>query len=200
LSGFNDEKIHPICHRPSDEFQFPGQRSFRLDLPTCTPSKSSHLSLAKAGTHLGLGPSTKPLARLTSLSFIESLLSAKIIEKNLFSVTLLSAEIGVLSLGGTIAREVEEAKTRADIELQNFGNPIATKDWVDQQVKKRMHVVMPDDSHWDEHFKWTDVMGSEGWWTVLLRGIWIGSAKVCLSLPHVLIPPPLSSAPLSHHR
>jgi hypothetical protein len=51
---------------------------------------------------------------------------------------------------------------------------------------------MPEGNNWDEHFKWTDVMGSEGWWTVLLRGVWVNGAKVVF-LPHNPTLPTFSS-------
>ena len=150
----------------------------RLDIPICTPSKSSRQNLAKSGTFLGLAPSTQSLSRLSSAPLITKLRESNIIGDNLWSVTLLDTETGVLSLGGTIAREVEEAKVKGEIELQHFEDPAATSQWVADQVNARLRVSFPLSSSWDKHFKWTDVQGAAGWWTTLMKGVWINGAKV----------------------
>lgn len=93
-------------------------------------------------------------------------------------MTLLDTETGLLSLGGTIAREVEETKARVELELKHFGDPIATPEWVADQVAAHLKVAMPAREAWDEHFKWTNVQGAAGWWTALMAGVWVNGAKV----------------------
>jgi hypothetical protein len=184
--GFEEDKVHAICTCLSDEFHFSGTGPVRLDLPACAPSKSSRQTLAKSGTILGLAPPADSLARLSSLPLPAKLKQKGAIPDNVWSVTLLDAETGVLSIGGTIAREVEEEKVRGEVELQHFGDPVATSEWVTEQVDARLRVVMPQGTAWDEHFKWTDIRGAEGWWTTLMKGVWVNRAKVsnitqCLS-------------------
>lgn len=94
-------------------------------------------------------------------------------------MTLLDTENGILSLGGTIAREIEETKTRVELGLKHFGDPVATPEWVADQVEARMKIAMPREDAWDAHFKWTNVQGAAGWWTALMAGVWVNGAKVC---------------------
>lgn len=95
-----------------------------------------------------------------------------------WSITVLDAETGILSFGGTIAKEVEEAKTRAETELQHLGQSDASPEWINAQVAKELKVSMPDGSTMEEHFKWTSTKGAAGWWTTLMPGVWINGIKV----------------------
>ena len=201
-TGFNDDKIHAICTRPSEEFHFPGIFPVGLDLPTCSPSKSSRQTLANSGTSLGLAPHTDSLSRLASAPLLERLKNEKVIEDKIWSVTLLDTESGVISLGGTIAKEVEEAKVRGEVELKHFGDPFATSDWVNEHVDAQLRMAMPLEAPWDKHFKWTEVQGAAGWWTALMSGVWINGAKVwkiALSLHRPSILTPCSGAQESAH-
>jgi hypothetical protein len=101
-----------------------------------------------------------------------------LVKNTIWSATLLDPETGVLSLGGTIAKEFEEAKIRGELELKHVGNPVATSDWVDEQVGTQLTFLIPPDAPWDKHFKWTEVQGATGWWTALMKGVWINGAKV----------------------
>ena len=178
IPGFSEEKVHAICKRASEEFHFANRSPFRLDLPICKPSKSSRQTLANSGTILGLAPHPGSLSRISSSPLLEQLHERGPVPGKLWSVTLLDGESGVLSLGGTIAREMEEAEIRGEVELKHFGDPIATSQWVSKQVDIRMQRSMPPLDAWDKHFRWTDVQGAAGWWTALMRGVWINGAKV----------------------
>jgi hypothetical protein len=127
---------------------------------------------------LGLAPFEGSLARLASKPVLKQMREMKAIQPTVWSVTLLDTESGFLSFGGTIAKEVERAKIRGDIELAHVGDPQATTEWVSEQVEARLKFSMPEEVSWDKHFKWTEVQGSKGWWTVLMRGVWINGAKV----------------------
>lgn len=141
--------------------------------------------LVNSGTFLGLAPHAEPLARLSSSPLQAQLKERNIIQDTVWSVTLLDAEEGILSIGGTIAREVEEAKVRGEVELKHFGDPIATSEWVNEQVDARLQFSMPPDVLWHKHFKWTEVQGAAGWWTALMRGVWISGAKVTINQNHL---------------
>jgi hypothetical protein len=137
--------------------------------------------LANSGTYLGLGPH-KALARLSSKPLLDQLTDTDIIKDKVWSVALLDAESGILSLGGTIARDVEEAKTKSEVQLKHFGDPIATPEWVQAQVETQVKFSMSPESPWDHHFKWTQTQGAAGWWTGLMRGAWVNGAKVFFHL------------------
>lgn len=190
--GPNDHRVHPICRSPSDEFHFPDLvESVRLDFPTCNPSKASRQTLANSGSLLGLAPH-QSLARLSSTPLLSQLVEKGAIKRNIWSVTLLDTESGVLSLGATIAKDVEQAKIRGEIELRHFADPVATSEWVTEQVDGQMGLLMPPELPWDHHFKWTDVQGAVGWWTALMSGVWINGAKVWSWAPSRVIGPILA--------
>lgn len=54
---------------------------------------------------------------------------------------------------------------------------------------------------WKDMFKWTPVEGADGWWQVLLAGVWVDGVKVLknqptiidLSTPFILAPPSAAS-------
>lgn len=143
--------------------------------------------LAKSGTILGLAPHAESLARLSSSPLQAQLKERSIIQDTIWSVTLLDPEEGILSIGGTIAREVEEAKMRGEVELEHFGDPTATSEWVDEQVDARLRLSMQPSVVWDKHFKWTEVQGAAGWWTGLMKGVWISGAKVTTDQHHLVM-------------
>ncbi|OAL23511.1 hypothetical protein AYO22_06561 [Fonsecaea multimorphosa] len=195
-------RAHPICARSSDEFHFSPSLlpPIRLEFPTCTPSKSSRQSLAHSGTFLGLAPhhdDTRYLARVSSAPVLTQLKAQGAFAEEVWSVTLLDTDTGILSLGGTIAREVEEAKIRGQVELQHFGEAGVTSEWVGEQVNKQLQAVMPSGMPWDRAFKWTDVQGTAGWWTALMKGVWVNGAKILrnqpvlfdINVPFILAPP-----------
>lgn len=198
-----NDRAHSLCRRTRDHFHFQDSKQgpIRLTFPICTPSKASRATLAHSGTILGLAPdhgdNDNTLSRLSSPPLLRQLLAQDIVHETTWSVALLDAESGILSLGGTIAEQVEETKVRGDIELEHFGNPQATSEWVNQEVANRMTFLMGPDAPWDSHFKWTDTRGAAGWWTTLMSGVWINGAKVLknqpvlfdVNVPFILAPP-----------
>jgi hypothetical protein len=160
----------------------------------CSPSKSSRHTIGSSGSVLGLAP-LNTLARIVAPNLIQQLLENHVVQRNLFSLTLHDAESGKLSLGGTTAGEVEEAKTRYQVRIDNFGNPLATPDFVEAEVRNRMSKSFPPTLK--EQFRWVEVQGAEGWWTTLMGGVWINGAKIIsdqpvlfdIQSPFILAPP-----------
>lgn len=115
----------------------------------------------------------------------------------MWSLTLLDGENGVLTFGGAIAKEVEQAKVQAELELQHFGDPKADREWISKQTQAKLEVSMPALMPWESHLKWTNLQGAAGWWTALVSGVWINGAKVLknqpvlfdLQCPFILAPP-----------
>ena len=81
---------------PSIHQQFP------LTFPHCRPSRQSQETLHASGGILGLAPA-ESLRQITSSSLIRQLLDSKIIEEDVFSITLIDGQEGLLSVGGTAA-------------------------------------------------------------------------------------------------
>lgn len=158
--------------------------------------KASRHTLLSSGNFLGLAPHS-PLTRLPGCNILQQLNKANSISSELWSITLLDSETGILSLGDTIAQEMERAKIQGELELQRFGDLEATEEWVNQEVDRRLAVSMPDHLPADAHFKWTNIQGAAGWWTALISGVWVNDAKVLknqpvlfdIQCPFILAPP-----------
>jgi hypothetical protein len=124
----------------------------------CSPSKSSRHTLGSSGSIVGLAPSNT-LARISAPNLLQQLLEKTIINRNLFSLSLVDAQNGNLTLGGTTAEKTEATKTRFQVMLDNFGNPLATPEFVEQEVRDGMASFPPT---LNEQFHWTGVHGAEG--------------------------------------
>ena len=158
--------------------------------------KSSRHTLAASGTVLGLAPHSS-LARLEGYNILQQLKKEMSVLHDLWSITLLDAENGILSLGRTIVKQMERAKIQGELELQRFGESTATEEGIAKEVDHRLGLSMPDHLPFDAHFRWTNIQGAAGWWTALLGGVWVNGAKVLknqpvlfdLQCPFILAPP-----------
>lgn len=165
----------------------------------CSPSKNSRLTTGPSGSVLGLAPSDA-LARISGPSLLQQLLAKEAINFELFSLTLLDPRTGNLSLGGTIAEQIEESKTRFHVRLDNIGNVLATPEYIDAEVHNRMSQSFP--TAMKDQFHWVDVHGATGWWTALMGGVWINGAKIVqnqavvfdIQSPFILAPPGAAQA------
>ncbi|OAP55639.1 hypothetical protein AYL99_09791 [Fonsecaea erecta] len=202
------DMAHPICARSSEEFHFSPSSLLpvRLDFPTCAPARSSPQSLGPSGTLLGLAPhDTAWLARVSTTAILAQLRAQDAIAEEVWSVTLLDTETGILSLGGTVAQEVEEVKLRGHLELKHFGEVGVTTEWVSEQVKLQLGQAMPPDTPWQRYFWWTDVSGTAGWWTALMTGVWVDGVKILRNQPAIfdinvpfILAPSVAAAPFYH--
>jgi hypothetical protein len=154
----------------------------RLLLPTCNPPKASHHTLQPSRSNLGLAQLSH-LIRLDGFNLLERLVKEKLIIDKIWSISLLDSERGILSLGTTIAKDMERAKTRSDIELERAGDPTASEQMTEEEVERKLRSMMPDDQPLQAHFKWADTKGAAGWWTSLMAGVWINGVKVLKNQP-----------------
>lgn len=128
---------------------------------------------------------------------LDQLHAQSLVPFRIWSITILDSENGVLTMGETIAKEVEKAKIQAELELDHFGNDIATREWISQQTEEQLRLSMSDLLPFDSHFKWTELHGAAGWWTALISGVWVNGAKVLknqpvlfdIQCPFILAPP-----------
>jgi hypothetical protein len=85
--------------------------------------------------------------------------------------------------------------------LRLYDSPEATPEYIAAEVEKQLNFHMPpsfhssqtsssdsDSSEWadENHFKWQPTTGPSGWWTFLLKGIWVSGAKVLRNQPALL--------------
>ena len=104
----------PYCTVPKDKLYIPSLRQqLPISFPHCKPSKQSRETLGASGAVLGLAPS-ESLKQIKADSFIEQLLETGMVEHDVFSITLINGEEGLLSIGGTAAESM--AKIEDSIE------------------------------------------------------------------------------------
>ncbi|KAK5099649.1 hypothetical protein LTR24_001308 [Lithohypha guttulata] len=158
----------------------------------CKPPKYTHQTLNPSGTILGLSPpgTSNSLSRLDAPSFLRQLLNQEMIEHNIFSLTLLDSQTGILSLGSTIASTIEETKTRAQLGLKyldslHIPSEIAK---MEEEIRGAMAFAIPPGSTHEHHFKWTDVGNGavSGWHMTLMSGVWVDGVKVLRNQPVLL--------------
>lgn len=86
---------------------------FPLSFPFCKPSKQSRETLLSSGGIIGLAPS-ESLKQISVPSLIQQLHDAKIIEEEVFSITLINSFEGILSVGGTAAESMARISERIE--------------------------------------------------------------------------------------
>ncbi|RMZ77809.1 hypothetical protein DV737_g4162, partial [Chaetothyriales sp. CBS 132003] len=199
----DDQRIHPLCRKTTDEFALNRQHPSRLVFPICTPPPSTVHTLLAQGSVLGLAlPGS--LSRLPDdASLMSQLYRQSLVPSRFWSITLLDSTSGILSLGTTISVEVDKAKLQAEAELQNINQAHVTPDWIQSQIEPQVQLMraLP----WEQHFKWTDLQGARGWWTALMSGVWVEGAKVLTNQPVLfdiqcpfILAPPMAAVRVYH--
>lgn len=186
------------------------------------------------------------LRQIDAPAFLQQLLDAKLIEHDVFSITLINGDEGILSVGGTVAEsmavidervqrflgksspapvaeQVQDAEQDAT-DLANGAAPELLAAEHDQQIPtpedefqaafsdelppsdapglmkrdmeeqveplvKRARKPKPMDRgapSWADAWKWSPVEGAEGWWQILMRGVWTDGVKVLKNQPAVI--------------
>lgn len=173
---------YPTCTLPTDSFHLPTIDAIvPLSFAYCRPSKFSVDTLGPSGSILGLAPS-EHLRQTGSTSLLKQLLAKGIIERPIFSLMLINGEQGVLSIGGTGARAVDLVEQQTKDELDYIGaaeggtNPAdSSQALVPRGMAKR---ILDTRSEWEDGWKWSKVQGAEGWWQILMHGVWVDGSKV----------------------
>lgn len=113
----------------------------------------------------------------------------QMIEKNVintpvWSLVLINGKDGIFSIGGTSAPSVRRAKMETDDGLARAGNHGMKRDGV-VASRPAADIEMEADLSANE-WKWSKVQGAEGWWQILMRGIWVDGSKVIENQPIIL--------------
>lgn len=152
----------------------------------CRPSKSSARTLSASGSMLGLAASSK-IAQIKSPSLIEQLMAQNIIKRRVFGLMLLNSHEGVLSLGGDATQAMKAVEENTKSALDRIGMPVESdQEESSQPTLEKDGVMKKRHEAWDEAFTWTKVQGAEGWWQILMRGVWVGNRKVLKNQPVVV--------------
>ena len=196
LTSAEKSNAHPFprCALPTDVFHMPTlQISVPLEFAHCRPPKSSSQTLGPSGSMLGLAPSSH-LSQIKSANFVKQLLDKNVIQRPVYSIMLINGKEGVLSIGGTTENAVEMVVQRTKDELDRLAIP-STEPAEDEKslTKRGSHRANPfnADVHdtkpaWQQNWRWSKVQGAEGWWQILMEGVWIDGSKIIKNQPVVI--------------
>ena len=98
---------------------------------------------------------------------------------------LINGQEGVLSIGGTGARAVELVEQQTKDELDYFGaaergqspHEEASRVILKRGITERKP-ILDGKTDWELGWQWSKVQGAEGWWQILMQGVWVDGAKV----------------------
>ena len=199
------EHPYPTCALNSENFTFPTiNMSVQLPFAQCRPSKFGLRTLWASGSTLGLAPS-ETLSQ-TGSSLLKLLLEKEIIQRPIFSLMLINGQEGILSIGGTAAKAVEMFVSQTETALDRLGGKETIKPLVAQKGKALPPLVRRDrtgkrvvtrQASWEDEWVWNGVQGAEGWWQLLMRGVWVDGSRVLRNQAAVIDVSVLSRA-LSH--
>ena len=149
--------------------------------------------MGASGSILGLAAS-KHLAQTRSGSLIAQLVQNKAIERPVFSLMLISDQEGVLSIGGTGAPAIDMVIKQTKDELDRVGalerveKPLmptksdtpAVPEGKALTKRGRAHnrLLETREASWKEGWDWSTVQGAEGWWQILMPGVWVDGSRV----------------------
>ncbi len=168
-----------------DVFHLPTiNESVPISFTYCRPSKSSLATLGPSGSTLGLA-SSENLRQTKSTSLLQQLLMKKIIQRPIFSLTLINGQEGILSLGGTSAKAIELVEQQTKAELDHAGAVARGEIWtspdpptiLNRREIRAMETASESDG-WEGDWRWSRVQGAEGWWQVLMQGVWVDGIKI----------------------
>lgn len=142
---------------------------------------------------LGLAPSEHLSQTKTPIMF-RQLFETGVIERPIWSLMLINGQEGVLSVGGTSAPAVQLVQKQTTNELDNLGalERGEALGEVDIPILKRglrspeKNMVKSREVDWENGWKWSKVQGAEGWWQILMQGVWADGSKVLKNQPAVI--------------
>jgi hypothetical protein len=110
------------------------------------------------------------------------LLEGKTIDVPIWSLVLLDGNDGLLSIGGSLAQSPEQPTSKAETSDQTL---MHTEIKREGHVKSRAVVdfVLEDRM---TSLKWNSLHGAEGWWQILMAGVWIGKTRILQNQPIIL--------------
>ena len=178
------DRPYPTCNQHTDLFTLPTvDNPLPLSFPYCRPSKFSRKTLGPSGSILGLAPS-EHLSQTGSKSLVKQLFEEKVIQRPIFSLMLINGQDGVLSVGGTAASTIEMVVSQTENALNQIGETekgdVAPAEKLPPLVKRGRHgkEIVTKREDWETGWVWTEVQGAEGWWQLLMRGVWVDGSKV----------------------
>ena len=118
------------------------------------------------------------------MSLMKQLFEREVIQRPVFSLMLINGQDGVLSVGGTAASAIEMVVSQTENALNQLGGTekgdVAPIEKLAPLVKRGRHgrEVVTKREDWETGWVWTGVQGAEGWWQLLMQGVWVDGSKV----------------------
>lgn len=166
----------PTCREPTDIVHLPTlHRTAPISFAHCRPAKQWLRALLPSGAYLGLAPSAS-LSQTRTAGLLQQLLEKDVIDVPIWSLLLVNGREGIFSIGGTSAGSLRRVAKETD-DMLNPGEH--------DEAKRDTTKAEPADSL-DDAWQWMKVHGAEGWWQILMRGIWVDGIKVLENQPIVL--------------
>jgi hypothetical protein len=110
------------------------------------------------------------------------LLEGKMIDAPIWSLVLLDGNDGLLSIGGTLPQSPEQPTSKVETSDQAL---------MHAEIKREGHVkgrAVVDYVFEDKmtSLKWNSLHGVEGWWQILMEGLWAGKTRILQNQPIIL--------------
>lgn len=185
----------PRCGLPSETVHLPTvNTSLQISFAHCRPSKSSLKTLQASGAMLGLAASTS-LSQTKTPSLLKQLVEKGMIERDIWSLLLINGREGVFSVGGTAAEAVEMVDRETREELDKIGElerQAAQVSSAQEKVKRDLTKkgkaleLKRGLENWSASWKWSKVQGADGWWQILMQGVWTDGSRVLKNQPVIL--------------
>ncbi|KAE9371443.1 acid protease [Stipitochalara longipes BDJ] len=185
----------PTCREPTDVIHLPTiKQSIPLSFALCRPAKQWIRSLLPSGAYLGLAPFTA-LSQTKTTSLMQQLIDKSIIDTPVWSLVLINGKDGIFTIGGTSARSLRRVEVETDYELARYANHEVKRDGlVASRSASDIEMAAALSSN---QWAWSKVQGAEGWWQILMRGIWVNGIKeienqlivLDVNTPFILAPP-----------
>ncbi|TGO76428.1 hypothetical protein BELL_0156g00150 [Botrytis elliptica] len=194
---------------------FKGDRYIPVNFAHCRPQKQWIGSLGNSGASLGLAIG-EGLGQVGGWKggLLGQIVKSGVVDTEVWSLMLINGHEGVFSVGGSsveAVREVEELiekelkkleaggvsefqsqndELKRDVDASQSGNDEFKGNSEIGLMKRDEFSSDNNDVTWktdDESvWEWSEVRGADGWWEILMKGIWIDGNKVIQNQPIVL--------------
>jgi hypothetical protein len=110
------------------------------------------------------------------------LIEKDIIDNPVWSLVLVNGKDGIFSIGGTSTPSLRLAAIETDDDRSR--TPEMKRDGI--VVSRTATEIEAEAALSSTEWKWSKVQGAEGWWQILMRGIWLDGVKALENQPIVL--------------
>ena len=139
---------------------------------------------------LALSPT---LGQTKTPALLQQLIANDVIDKHIWSLMLINGAEGLLSIGGTGAEAVTWVKKQTEADLQRArqleqaevkegetqGGPL-----VQRKVVENTHAA--PSLNWEDEWRWSKVQAAEGWWQILMQGVWVDGSRALKNQPVII--------------